>query len=376
MTFQFEYQEVTRKPNPMVTINPLKKGTGKVVSLQDRVDKLQASHAWNKTIKEWKAAGKKFDLARIPKAVKMTLGSLFIDEDIQRELDEKHCANKIASPDRFDPALLEPIKCIVTSDGQAISTDQQHTASTIAGLIAAGLLDGVEDWRTFEYTFWVVETDNRAFARRSFNISNGRGKKPQSKYMLLRTSVFLVRLDNDTSDQQDVDAERLVGIAEKHNVFPVEEKSALLKYPGTFTNIATFLTLNDDELELATAWHDEYFHYEGVHVNLFFIFKDIVRGMKAAKLPITSKLLAELAAMVQSLFINLAQFSESVKEAHRKWSVKRYGYQANWDDDAYACALLQLYTKFGGKEKIAPTLLDKFDGIIEFFDNDILAMAA
>ena len=98
--------------------------------------------------------------------------------------------------------------------------------------------------------------------------------------------------------------------------------------------------------------------------------------MKAAKLPITSKLLAELAAMVQSLFINLAQFSESVKEAHRKWSVKRYGYQANWDDDAYACALLQLYTKFGGKEKIAPTLLDKFDGIIEFFDNDILAMAA
>jgi hypothetical protein len=75
------------------------------------------------------------------------------------------------------------------------------------------------------------------------------------------------------------------------------------------------------------------------------------------------------------LFGNLSQFQESVTEAHRRWTVKRYGYQAAWDDDAYACALIQLYQYFGGKEKVAPTLLDHFDGLIEFFDQDIMNLA-
>ena len=68
----------------------------------------------------------------------------------------------------------------------------------------------------------------------------------------------------------------------------------------------------------------------------------------------------------------LSQFQESVTEAHRRWSEKRYNYKAAWDDDAYACALIQLYKKFGGTEKVAPTLLDRFDDLIEFFDTDIM----
>jgi len=33
-----------------------------------------------------------------------------------------------------------------------------------------------------------------------------------------------------------------------------------------------------------------------------------------------------------------------------------------------------LYQKFGGKEKVAPTLLDRFDNLIEFFDEDIMGL--
>jgi hypothetical protein len=375
MTYKFKYEDVIKKPNPMAKINPLKRGSGKTVSLQDRVDTLNKSAAWKKTTKLWKAMAKTFDLTRLPKVSMEMLGVLDIDEDIQRALDDKHCANKIANPTLFDPALLQPVVCIKTSKGKFISIDTQHTVSTIAALIDAGFMPGVSDWKTFEYPFTYIETDNLAYARRAFGILNGKGKKKQSAYQDLRNAVFTIRIDKDTTDDDEVELERKVAIAEKHNCFPVEVGSDLAKYPGTFTNIATFQTLNDSELTIACNWHNQYFHYENIHVSLFFVFRDLCRQFGSAKIKLTPKFQDELAAMVQSCFGNMSQFQESVTEAHRRWTVQRYGYQAAWDDDAYACALIQLYQHFGGKEKVAPTLLDHFDGLIEFFDEDILNLA-
>lgn len=374
--FIFQYQDVVRRPNPMTIINPLKRGKGKTVDLQDRVDKLNKSSAWKKTINSWKSSKKLFDLSRLPKVSMEKLGILIIDEDIQRELDEKHCANRIANPSLFDPALLQPVICIKKSDGTFVSIDAQHTVSTIAALIYAGLFPGVTDWREFQYPFSYIETDNIAYARKAFGILNGKGKKKQSQYQQLRNSVFVIRIDNDRTDPDDVVIENKVSIAEKYNCFPVEEGSDLLKYPGTFSNISTFKTLNENEIDISCAWHDKYFHYEGVHVSLFFIYRDLCREFESAKIVLTDKLKEELAALVQSLFGNLSQFQESVTEAHRKWHDKRYGYEGTWNDDAYACTLIQLYQRFGGVEKIAPTLLDRFDGLIDFFDADIMSLTA
>jgi len=372
--FKFNYEPIQRRPNPMSKINPLKRGSGKTVNLQDRVDTLNKSAAWKKTIKSWNAQSKQFDLSRLPKVSMEELGVLDIDEDIQRALDDKHCANKIADPSVFDPALLQPVVCIKTSKGKFISIDAQHTVSTIAGLIEAGLVPGHTDWKKFKYAFTYIETDSLSYARKAFGILNGKGKKKQSAYQQLRTSVFVIRIDKDMSDPEDVDLEKKVSIAENHNCFPVEVDSDLAKYPGTFSNIATFKTLNNEELEEACKWHDTYFHCDPLHVSVFFIFRDLCREFHSAKLKLTSKLLEELAALVQNLFINMPQFQESVTEAHRRWTEKRYGYVANWDDDAYACALIQLYQHFGGKENVAPTLTDRFDGLIEFFDEDLLAI--
>jgi len=375
MAFKLTYEDVVRKPNPMSKINPLKRGSGKTVNLQDRVDTLNKSAAWKKTIKAWTDQNKQFDLSRLPTVSMEKLSVLDIDEDIQRALDDKHCANKIGNPDVFDPALLQPVVCIKTSNGKFISIDAQHTVSTIAGLIEAGKVPGVSDWKTFEYPFAYINTNSLSYARKAFGILNGKGKKKQSAYQQLRNSVFVIRIDKDKTDPEDVQLEKKVSIAETHNCFPVEVDSDLSKYPGTFTNIATFKTLSDEEIDIACEWHNKYFHYESVHVSLFFIFRDLCRQFDSAKLKITPTLEEELAGMVQSCFGNLSQFQESVTEAHRRWTEKRYGYQANWDDDAYACALVQLYHHFGGKEKLAPTLLDRFDGLIEFFDEDILNMA-
>jgi hypothetical protein len=375
MSFSLKYQTVARKPNPMKTINPLKQTASKTVTLQDRIDTLQKNAAWKKTIKAWTAKSRKINASRIPKVEMVALGEIEIDEDIQRQLDEKHCANKIANPDLFDEALLQTLQCIKTSKGKFKSIDGQHTASVIAALIIGGFFEGVDDWKDYKFSVQYVETDNLAFARRAFGILNGKGKKPQSAYQQLRNSVFIVRKDKDKTDTSDVEIERKVSIAEKNNCYPVEAGSNLAIHPGTFSNIATFKTLTDKQLSLACAWHNKYFHYESLHVSTFFIFRDIEKSFSAAKLPVSTKLQEELAALVQNLFGNLSQYQESVTEAHRKWTENRYGYKVPWEDDAYACALLQLYRKFSGSEKIPPSMLDRFEDIVDFFDEDILNLA-
>ena len=42
------YQDVVRKPNPMVNINPLKRGSGKTVKLDDRIKDLKNTSVWKK----------------------------------------------------------------------------------------------------------------------------------------------------------------------------------------------------------------------------------------------------------------------------------------------------------------------------------------
>jgi len=375
MSFNLTYQDVVRKPNPMVKINPMKQGSGKIVNLQDRVDKLNKNAAWKKTKKSWAEQGKVFDVSRIPRFTMEELGLLDIAEDVQRELDEKHCANRIAPTDVFDPALLQPALCIKTSNGKYISINSQHTVSTVAALIDAGLVPGVTDWRTFKFPFYYVETDSLAFARRAFGVHNGKGSKKQSQYMQLRNAVYIVRIDKETSDADEVAKERQVSIAEQHECFPVEVGSDYTKYPGTFTNISTFENLSDEEIDMACAWHNKYFHYEGIHVSLFFIYRDLVRKFKPAKCKVTGQLEEELAALIQSLFGNLAQFAESCKAVWSSYTENKHGYKDDWNDDIYAEALLQLYKKFGGQEKLPKALLETHDDLVEFFDDDILNLA-
>lgn len=372
MSFNLVYKEVIRKPNPLVKSNYLKGGTGKVVSLQDRVDTLQKSYEWKKNVRNWNHINKTIDTTRLPKVSMEKLGDLWIDEDIQRELDEGHCAKKIGSFNLFDPALLSPARCIKTSDGRFISIDSQHTCATIAALIDSGFMTGLSDWREFRFPFHYIETDNRAFARKAFGKLNGKGVKRQSQFQQLRTSLYVIRIDKDYSDPDDVADEKKVAAAEKYNCFPVEKGSKLANYAGTFTNIATFKTMNEKEIDLACSWHDRYFHYEPIHVSLFFIFREIYRSFDALNIPITDKLKEDLAALIQEVFGNLFQYQESVTEAYRKWCKREFDRELEWDDGAYVSALLQLYVKFGGEERISKNLVKKFEGISDFFDRDLI----
>lgn len=378
---RLQYKEVTRKPNPMTNINPLARSSGKTATYGDRVVQLENSNKWQKSVRAHEEAGRTFDVANIPKIALIALGEIVIDEDIQRALETEHCSNTIGGA-KFDPRYLTALICAKSpTTGVYISIDGQQSGSTVAGLISAGLFN-TDNWETLEYPVQYIETDDLAFARRAFGIVNGKGKLRQSRYSNLRSSVFIIRIDKNFDDDQDVIAERKLQIAEKHFCYPVEQKSALNKHPGTFSYIIGFDNANEDTLENLFSFHNKYFHYESVHASMFPLFRDITRDFKSAKLTFTDKLADEIAGLIQSLFSDVEQFGQAAMQAQKQWSIQRYGYDNNWSDDMYAVVLFQLYKKMGGQEEVPLIWLDKYfdpksnTGIVDFLTEEILEMAA
>lgn len=364
------YQDVVRKPNVLRNRNPLKHTTSKVVSLEVRLNELQTAKEWQKLVKEYQTGCILLNPDLRPRVKMVKLGDLTIDEDIQRALDAKHCAKKIAAVDVFDERLLQVVYCVKTPGKEEYcAVDGQHTATTLAALIDAGLFVGETDWREIEIAVLYIETDNKAFARKAFALINGKGKKKISPWYEHRTRVMSARIDN-SQDDEDQEALRKQEICEKYDCYPVDTESTFVGKPGTFTHMQA-INLPDEVLELACKFHNEYFHYDAIDGSLWFMMDDIYKAFKAAKIKITDEFLKELAGILQGYFAGLYEFHQSVKGAHRRWGEHTYGYEVPWQDDSIAAVLVMLYKKLGGTQSIPQPMLDRFEKILDFVDDDI-----
>jgi hypothetical protein len=364
------YEHVVRKPNIMRNRNPLMQTTSKVVSLADRVKELNTYKDWQKLIAEYRKQGIILDPKLRPLVRMVKLGSILIDEDIQRALDAKHCTKKIAAIQYFDPRLLQVVYCVkIPGKEEYHAVDGQHTATTLAALIEAGLFDGESDWRNVEVAVLYIETTSKAFARKAFALINGRGKKKISAWYDHRTRVLSARIDL-SEDDEDKEALRKQVICETYDCYPVDGDSVFVGKPGTFTHMQA-INLDDEVLGLACKFHNKYFHYDPIDGSLWFMMNDIYRAFDAAKITITDEFLKELAGILQGYFAGLYEFHQSVHAAHGRWGKHTYGYEVSWNDDSIAAVLVMLYKKLGGKQKIPQPLLDRFEKILDFVDDDI-----
>jgi len=365
-----EYQEVVRKPNILKTRNPLKQTNSKIVSLEERLRELNGYKDWQKLVAEYRKQNIILDPKLRPLVRMVKLGNLLIDEDIQRALDSKHCTKKIASIQYFDPRLLQVVYCVKTPGKEEYhAVDGQHTATTLAALIDAGLFNGETDWKEVEVAVLYIETTSKAFARKAFALINGKGKKKITPWYDHRTKVMSVRIDG-SNDTDDIKAEIKQSICEKYNCYPIDDEGPFVGKPGTFTHMQA-LNLDDDILELCCKFHDDYFHYDAIDGSLWFMISDIAKSFKAAKIKITNDFLKELAGILQQYFAGLEEFHASVHKAHRLWGEHTYGYEVSWDDDSIAAVLVMMYKKLGGTQQIPQPLLDRFEKILDFIDDDI-----
>jgi hypothetical protein len=180
------------------------------------------------------------------------------------------------------------------------------------------------------------------------------------------------RIDG-SQDPDDLEALRKQVICETYDCYPVDKESDFVGLPGTFTHMHG-LSLDDEILELACKFHNDYFHYDELDGSLFFMMEDLFKSFKAAKIKITDKFLGELAGILQGYFAGQAQFHSAVKNSHIAWGEHTYGYQVGWQDDAIAAVLVLLYQRLGGTQRIPKPLLDRFDMILDFIDDDIKAL--
>jgi hypothetical protein len=352
--------------------NPLKQSKSRIISLEDRMKELQTYKGWQKLIAEYRSQGIIIDPKLRPLIKMVKLKFLFIDEDIQRALDAKHCTN-IASIGTFNPMYLQVIYCVkVPGKEEYHSVDAQHTATFVAALIDAGLFDGETDWREVEMPVLYIETTSKSFARKAFAIINGKGKKKISAWYEHRTKVMSARIDG-SQDPDDQEALRKQVICETYDCYPVDKESDFIGLPGTFTHMQA-LNLDDEILTMACKFHNDYFHYDEINGSLWFMIEDLFKAFKAAKIKITDKFLGELAGILQGYFAGQAQFHDAVHRAHEAWGIHTYGYKVGWQDDAIASVLVLLYQRLGGTQRIPKPLLDRFETILDFVDDDIKAL--
>jgi hypothetical protein len=366
------YEDVVRKPNVMKNRNPLKQKTSRIVALADRVAQLQTYKGWQRLIAEYQKQGIQIDpkLRPLIKMVKLKL--LFIDEDIQRALDAKHCTS-IAGIGNFNPMYLQVFYCVkIPGQEEYHSVDAQHTATLVAALIDAGVFTDETDWREVEMPVLYMETNSKAFARKAFALINGKGKKKISAWYEHRTKVMSARIDqsNDDDDQEALTKQE---ICEKYDCYPVDKESDFIGLPGTFTHMQA-LSLDNEILEMACKFHNDYFHYDEINGSLWFMMEDLFKAFRAAKIKITDKFLGELAGILQGYFAGLAGFHEAVHHAHRQWGEHTYGYEVSWQDEAIAAVLVLLYQRLGGTQRIPKPLLDRFEKILDFVADDIKAL--
>lgn len=366
------YQDVVRRPNVMKNRNPLKQTTSRIISLADRVAELQNYKGWQRLIAEYRKQGIQIDPKLRPLIKMIKLKFLFIDEDIQRALDAKHCTN-IASIGNFNPMYLQVFYCTkIPGKEEYHSVDAQHTAALVAALIDAGVFAGETDWREVEMPVLYIETHSKAFARKAFALINGKGKKKISPWYEHRTRVMSARIDG-SQDPEDREALAKQIICETHDCYPVDKESPFVGMPGTFTHMQA-LHLDKNILDLACRFHNTYFHYDEINGSLWFMMEDLYKAFGAAKIKITDEFLTELAGILQGYFAGLAQFHEAVHRAHTRWGEHTYGYEVGWQDEAIASVLVLLYQRLGGTQRVAKPLLDRFESILDFIDDDIRAL--
>jgi hypothetical protein len=266
---------------------------------------------------------------------------------------------------------MQVIYCVkIPGKEEYHAVDGQHTATLVAVMVAAGLFVDASDWREVEIPVLYIETNDRSFARKAFALINGRGKKRLSPWYIHRCKVLSVRIDNST-DKDDMEAEEKQTIAEQHDCYAVEFESQFVGKPGTFTHMEAF-NLSKKALKVACKFHDDYFHYDEIDGSLWFMINDIVKSYEAASIDITDDFLKELAGIIQGYFGGLKSFHEAVHKAHAKWGLNYYGFDKfPWQDDAIACVLIALYQKLGGKHPTPRFMVDRFDKILNYIDEDI-----
>ena len=374
---------ITRGPNPFAPIAKIKNSQLSAGSPYQELKKRAAPLLKDTDILESVASlrqrlnGETYTPIHFGRLEEIEFGSIDINIDIQRELENKHIASII---ELFDPRIIQPVNVIyIKETGRYSAWDGQQSSAVFAILYHFGLLD-----KTTKIQCKVVDDDlivpgsdlvGEAVGNYGFRRINGNGKKIPDAFFKHRSQVNGVRRYGSEL-REDRQSHEIQLIMEKHNMFPapsVEGKNGKA-LPGMITYISGVEQIaghdtNDDEFEVtkgdldfALSWHNKYFANEkGVNGGMILALGRLhaaSRGHDETKkraaeprIVLTEQFGLELAEIIRSRYLTPAGFHSACKERLRTWQIKNY-IRPSWSDTCLTPFLVMDYVEHGGTQPV------------------------
>lgn len=377
--FPLAYRKPTAVKMLRKIVHRMKRKTGEYteVSIQDRLNELFSpdNSKWHKHIALLLKKKIKYDRKLRIKFAMVKLKDIFIDDDIQRNMDPDHIV-KIANIENFRVPFMSAIQGTKeVGKWRFHSTNAQHTVVLEAALAYHGLWDGFTgDWQELEVPFLYIETNDRSLARQAFRILNGKFSKPISQYDLHKNEVLSYRVDGNADTENKLSA-TLQQICEDNGFEPIsdddEENNG---HPKSITHISAMRDYKEkpDHWEFVLKTHAKYWpniKLHGMEIDLYGFLYDYFKVKM--KVNVYSKkfetdFLNPFHASIQSLFTSPENLSNESANTYKRWYAKTWDMSLDEVKKVEAQAsfvlLMKIYRKLGGSHKL-PDIVDLYDNV-------------
>jgi hypothetical protein len=355
-----------------------KKGQYNEASIQDRLNQLfdPSNGSWHKHIQNLVKKGTKYDRKLRTKFAMVKLKDIFIDDDIQRDLDVKHLV-KIAGLNRFRVQFMSAIQGTKeVGKWRFHSTNAQHTVVLEAAIAYHGLWDGYDgDWEDLEVPFTYIETDDRSFARQQFDVFNGKFSKPIGPYDHHRIEVLSYRVDG-SMETAHKEAAELQQICEDNGFEPLSgEDDENRGHPKCISHVSAMRKYKGKPLhwEFILKTHGKYWpniEIHGMEIDLYGFMYDYFKVKM--KVDVYSKkfekeFLDPFHAVIQTLFSTPEVLSSESANTFKRWYANTWDVtvdeaETKVDAQASFVLLLKIYRDLGGTHQLPE--------IVELYDNN------
>jgi hypothetical protein len=355
-----------------------KKGQFTEVSIQDRLNELfdPVNTKWHKHIALLLKKQIKYDRKLRIKFAMVKLKDIFIDDDIQRNMDPDHVV-KIANIDNFRVPFMSAIQGTKeVGKWRFHSTNAQHTVVLEAALAYHGLWDGYTgDWEELEVPFLYIETNDRSMARQAFRILNGKFSKAISQYDLHKIEVLSYRVDGNMDTENKLSAE-LQKICEDNGFEPIaEDDEENSGHPKSITHISAMRDYKEkpQHWEFILKTHAKYWpniKLHGMEIDLYGFMYDYFKvklKVNGYSKKFETEFLDPFHAIIQSLFTSPELLSSESTNTFKRWYAKTWDLSVDEVKKVEAQAsfvlLLKMYRQLGGTQQLPD--------IVELYDNNI-----
>jgi hypothetical protein len=351
-----------------------KKGEYNEASIEDRLTQLfdPSNGSWHKHIAALIKKGTKYDRSLRLKFAMVKLKDIFIDDDIQRDLDVKHIV-KIANLNRFRVQFMSAIQGTKEiGKWRFHSTNAQHTVVLEAAIAYHGLWDGYEgEWQELEVPFTYIETNDRSFARQQFDVFNGKYSKPIGPYDHHKIEVLSYRVDGNM-DTEYKEAHELQQICEDNGFEPLSgDEDENRGHPKSISHVSAMRKYKGKPLhwEFILRTHAKYWpniELHGMEIDLYgFMYEYFKVKMKAdvyAK-NFEKEFLDPFHAVVQTCFSTPEMLSSESANTFKRWYAKTWDVsvdEAQVEAQASFVLLMKMYRNLGGTHQL-PEIVDLYD---------------